>query len=515
MSWRERVAALLGVSTYQARPSNPKSLGDPEIDRAREAMGGQIAPLPVTRTRWLLADLERAQLNADGGDLALVGQLYRWMRTDGVLAGHLAARCGKAVRLPRRFSGDPEMVLELTGRDGARSVFDDMFPAAELERLADDGLVCGVGVGELVPVQGRDYPVFVRLDPEHLIYRWTESRWFYRSWAGLLPITPGDGRWILHVPGGRMSPWQAGLWPALGRAAINKAHAELNTANWEGKLANPARVAEAPAGSTDEELQSHFRNVMAWGLNTVFGLKPGWSVKLIESNGRGYESFQQTIERSERVYAIAIRGNVVTSDGGAGFSNADVPMEGETGLIDATADSIAYTINTQGIPQWVVSRYGEQALAVMPILLLKSKPPQDLSKQADTLIKVATGLKAAREELAFYGRKIDIAKITTEYAIPIEGDKDGDGTPDEEERSSPGAAPPAGEPANDTEEAASPDAAAELAQKMTEHGVERCQHGAINRCRLCGVERHRDFEMGPEGPDWKTAWKPISREVAA
>src|SRR5262249_43773973 len=148
-------------------------------------------------------------------------RLYRWMRTDGVFAGHLSSRCGKAVRLPQRFTGDPEMVQALTGRDGARSVFDDMFPPAELERLADDGLIVGVGVAELVPVEGRDYPVMVRLDPEFLQYRWQENRWYYNSVAGALPITPGDARWILHTPGGRMAPWQAGLWPSCGRAAIN------------------------------------------------------------------------------------------------------------------------------------------------------------------------------------------------------------------------------------------------------------------------------------------------------
>ena len=60
------------------------------------------------------------------------------------------------------------------------------------------------------------------------------------------------------------------------------------------------------------------------------------------------------------------------------------------------------------------------------------------------------------------------------------------------------------------------DAVAVLAAKMTELGVERCEHGSCNRCRLCGLERVRDFEIGEDGaPSWKIAWKPIGAVVTA
>lgn len=53
--------------------------------------------------------------------------------------------------------------------------------------------------------------------------------------------------------------------------------------------------------------------------------------------------------------------------------------------------------------------------------------------------------------------------------------------------------------------------AARLAAKMSELGIERCQHGAVNRCRLCGVERERDVSLGPDGqPVWAVKWKAIA-----
>jgi len=49
-----------------------------------------------------------------------------------------------------------------------------------------------------------------------------------------------------------------------------------------------------------------------------------------------------------------------------------------------------------------------------------------------------------------------------------------------------------------------------LCAKMTEHGVDRCEHGTVNRCTKCGIERVRDFEPGPDGtPVWTVRWRPI------
>jgi hypothetical protein len=305
-----------------------------------------------------------------------------------------------------------------------------MFPATELALLGADGLMLGVGIGELVPVEGRDYPVFVRLDPEFLEYRWAENRWYFRSIAGMIPITPGDGRWVLHTPGGRISPWQHGLWRAIGRAYIRKDHAALHKDNWEAKLANPARVAVAPQGAAEPQRASWFRAVMAWGVNTVFGMTPGYDVKLLESNGRGADSFNATIADQNREMIIAVAGQTVTTDGGAGFSNSDIHKSIRADLIKETAEGLAYTINTQGIPVFVASRWGADALDRSPVVEWDVTPPKDRAAEAQSLVTIAQAILQLGEALRPYDRAVDIDALSSRFGIPIAGDMDGDGRPD-------------------------------------------------------------------------------------
>ncbi len=429
--WRERLAALLGVSAYTS-PSGGygPDIGSDSVTSIRAALGGNLSPLPTTQLRWYLADLEEAQHAADAGDLSRVAQLLRAMRRDGMLSGLLGTLTGGVVGLTKKFYGDAAPVGALKAHNGSRSVFDDMCPPAELALLAGDGRMLGVGVAELLPVAGRDFPVLVRLDPQWLRYRWSENRWYYLSIAGPLPITPGDGRWVLHTPGGRQAPWQSGLWPACGRAFINKEHALLHRSNYSAKLANPARAATAPAGATETQRQGFLERVIAWGINTVFELPPGWDVKLIESNGRGFEVFQEEISSSDLEYMVAIAGQVVTTTGGTGFSNADVHQSIRADIIKDVAAALAYTVNTQILPAWTAARWGIDAIATGPAIEWDVAQPRDMQVEASSMVTVATAITSLSTALAPFSRAIDVDELTTRFGIPIAGDVDGDGTPD-------------------------------------------------------------------------------------
>lgn len=423
--------ALLAISAYARPPSSSISLDSPAVESVREALGGNIQSQPVTQIRWYMSDLESARYTADNGDLAPAARLCAAMRGDGTVSGALSSLAGGLTRLPKQFRGHPDIVSELEqGHSSVRSLFDEMLPPKELEAVAGDFVLLNVAVGELLPVEGRDFPVFCRLDPQFLRYRWNEARWYFQSVAGPIPITPGDGRWVLFL-GSRLSPWQFGKWISSGKSAILKWSSEMMRANWEAKLANPARVAKLPAAATDADAQGFVSRFGQWGLNTVFALRPGWDMSLLESKGTGHESFDKSIEGYKLEIIVDLLGQSMTTTGGEGFSNSATGLEVRADILQGLADGIGYGINTQVLPQFVVRRYGLEALETPAVMAWTTATAKDQNARASSLVQAAAAVKALYEALQPYGISPDVAELCSEFGVPVDNDKDGDGEPDD------------------------------------------------------------------------------------
>lgn len=383
--------------------------GDPERIRKER-------PLPsYTTTRYYLKDIEDAVHSADTGFLAQSARLTQSLRRDGVLGGILSTRTSGLARLPKQFRGTTHVCEALDNRNDI-GLFDKIFSPKELALFCGDGIVLGVAVGELVPLPDRPEPVFVRLNPEFLRYQWGDDAWYYDSVGGALRITPGDGRWVLHTPGGLQSPWANGLWTALARSYVAKDHAFNHRENYSSKLANPARVAVSPQGATEPQRQGFLRRVMAWGVNTAFDLPPGWDIKLIESNGTGYQVFSETIESCDKEFMIALAGQVVTITGGAGFANADIHATIRSDLIQDDGDGLATTLNTQAMPHIVSRMFGGGARCSVR---WDTKPPGNLNAEAQAIIAAANAITQANGALAPYGLKVDAREIVTRFQVPV------------------------------------------------------------------------------------------------
>lgn len=404
---------MSAITNFFARLVGARSVVRPMALAAAVANDSpQQAPPTYSVTRWEFSDLERALQAADVGDLGPAARIWKACKRDGVIHGVLSTRSHGLVQMPRRFSGD-HYAVEL------QADFDNLVPPEELALLVEDGVGLGVGVAERIKTPGQDYGVLRRLDPEYLIYRWTEDRWYYRSIVGLVPVTPGDGRWVLHVPGGAIAPWQNGLWHALGRAYIAKEHAFYLRENYSQKLANAARVAYSPQGAIETVRRGFFAKLANWGSNPVFDLPPGWDVKLLESNGRGFEVYQETIKTSNEEASITLAGQTVTTDGGAGFQNSNIHATIRSDIIQFDGNAISKTLSEQIVPHWANERFGFIGVVLRPSVAYDTTPQKDQMQEVTALNTFGQSLKSANEGLRPYNCRVDARAMAIKLGVPV------------------------------------------------------------------------------------------------
>lgn len=426
MSFLLDAAGLLARSVFEGKNPLPGFKIDSEIvTTIREALGGNLTPPPATKLEWFLEEVDAASRLADLGDLTLAAQLCRAMRRDPVISGLLATKSGGITRLPKKWFGSAEVIDALTTNEHGVSRFDLMCPPTELRKMADDADFLKVSVGELVPVKGRPYPVLERKDPEFLVYLWQYNQWCFRSNAGLLPIEPGDGRWVLHLAGPRLSPWQDGNWHALGRSWVRKDSLQHLKSNWAFHLANAARVAISPRAATNTQRAQWFQQVAAWGINTVFNTPEGWDVKLLESNGRGWEGFDTSIKEANEDFMIALAGQLVSITGGTGFSSEDLYASVRYDLIQETATPLAHTVSTQVLPFYTYLNHRDQ-FEDAPGFQYDVRRPSDLTSEAAIYTALGAGLKSIEEASAKYGLDIDAAAVFRKFGLDVKRRPAGD-----------------------------------------------------------------------------------------
>lgn len=508
----DRVAAAM-PPMLPPGPTDP--LARPPFAPVSKRKKKRTARQPKVVTRWLQADVESAQRRAGQGDLTIAARLYRSLARDGMILGLLGTLTGGLVRLPKVWKGDADAIAYMQGVEGERSNFELHFPASELAKFAGDMRVMGLGIAELLDTPCG--PVFCRLDPEYLRYRWYEDRWYYQSIDGEELVTPGDGRWILATST-RLEPWDNGLVWALSRAYISKEHAFFFRENWNMKLANPAIAGISPSGASEAQKQGWLDKLIAWGVNNVFDVPAGWDVKIIEANGTGYESFKDSASDANQEIMISIAGQVVTVTGGTGFANADIHATIRGDIIDALGQGLGEVLDAQAIPHVLAGRVANTNCSVR----WDTRKPTNRKEEADALTAAATAITALVEQFAKLGIEVDALAIAQRLNVPLKVVRD-------VIAQAPVMAPAAAQAPSANDDQApvmaemSPDDEPprdadvhQLAAKMTELGVTHCEHGKSNRCRLCGIERVRDVTRGDDGePVWAVAWRPIGQAVAA
>lgn len=475
--------------------------------RGRGKRAANLTPWMPTYQDWDVPDIDAALAMAETGNMQMVGRICDALLGDGAIVGQLSTRFDGLIQLPRSIEGPCERYAQALRED-----FDTLCSPSELGLIARDGGLQNCIFGELI--ENEDGVLrLVRRNPEFLTYRFSEGQWYVRTaHHGLEPVNPGDGRWLLAFPHGSDYPWRYGLWRPLSFAYINRRQSFLNLNAWNNSLAFPIKKLTAPKGANEEEVDETFDAINHFGPFPAIRLNEGWDFDLVQPSQATPTSLKDAIEAAKEEIVLAVSGQSGTTDPGPGFGNVGYFAKMKSELVQGDAKTLAIALNEQVIPVWAQRRFSFDGWFHAPKVSWDTTPPKDRASEANAANTSATAAKAWQEAITASGStaRVDVAAMAKQYGIPVVA------APAVAHEQGQRVLPDPGMGAADQGQDASADppsdeAAATLADKMTEHGVERCEHNSSNRCRLCGIERVRDFAPGVNGGDhqWKVAWRPI------
>lgn len=200
-------AQLLGEVEGEATPST----GAPPATPSKQE---PLCTVTVAALRAMLDEHDRGIFLRS----ALLADL---LRRDPDVYGALQQRLTALGAHPMCFDAADESPAAIAARDGLAADWPRLCSPGVRYDLATDEILMGFALGQVV----------WRWDDEHRRLRQTVESWpasaveydrTFRRWfvitatAGRLPITPGDGQWLLVAPRSDRAPW---LWGAIRPAA--------------------------------------------------------------------------------------------------------------------------------------------------------------------------------------------------------------------------------------------------------------------------------------------------------
>lgn len=364
---------------------------------------------------WTLDLIRQAEVTADTGTLRWAAELC-----DAICADDRA----KAARLQLSgLFGLPLAFEDGVGRLRRRArraieVEEDWWSAFSDETLLDLlmwGVVLGVGLARITWVEERGrvvprlevwHPRALRWDP------WT-STWRVRLFDGSeIPITPGDGTWVLYTPQAENEPWKHGAWKPIARWWRAKRYA---MGDWgrHSEQASGLKVATTEDG-TDEDRTRIATDLSGAGSDVAMALPPGWDMKQLSVAASTVDVFDRLIDAADDATTISFLGqNLTTEVKGGSYSATSVHETVSRSVLRALASSLAGTLRAQVLVPWAIFNFGAVDVAPWPAWDLS--PPTD-RKQDTEILEGRTRVAVA---VAGQGAPVDWRKFAEAAEIPL------------------------------------------------------------------------------------------------
>lgn len=364
---------------------------------------------------WTLDLIRQAEVTADGGNLRWAAELCDAIQADDRLK---AARLqlGGLFGLPLTFEDGVGRLRRRARR--AIEVEEDWWSAFSDETLLDLlmwGVVLGVGLARIswVEERGRVVPRLEVWHPRALRWDPYAGTWKVRLFDGSeIPITPGDGTWVLFTPQAENEPWKHGAWKSIARWWRAKRYA-LGDWGKHSEQASGLKVATTEDG-TDADRRQIANDLMGVGGDAALALPPGWDLEQLSVASSTVDVFDRLIDAADDATTVSMLGqNLTTEVKGGSYSATSVHETVSRSVLRALASSLAGTLRAQVLVPWAVFNFGNAEVAPWPAWDLS--PPTD-RKQDSEVLEARTRVAVA---VADQGAPVDWRKFAEAAEIPL------------------------------------------------------------------------------------------------
>lgn len=451
---------------------------------------------------WDLESIRTARTAQLHGNMQPAASLALAVKTDAAIYSALQNRLAPQRGLPIELAAANDTALakiqkcegeDLFGQDGITLPTEVRTEIGEA--LAMHGFSVATNVwtprcdGRRVDVEIRPWPM------EHVRFNRATKMLETRTEShGLEEIRHGNGRWIVFAQT-RTSPWGWGALLALALIWADRAFGIRDRSRASTSHGNAKMIGELPQGIPLDGPEAAAFLLLLKTMHEAlpYGIRPaGAKTDMLVNTSTAWQVFKEIIDSNLSDAARVLLGHDGTIRAAGGNYIKDGYLFGVSAdIVESDVHTIERGLYTGTIEPWAAMNYGSSDHAPR----VKYKLPD---ADADTLRSaMAARKKAFWEDIA--ATKANGFALTQKYVDELAEDY--------------GVRPPSLTVAVDVDGTTidqAYEAAAELAVKMTELGVERCEHDRCNRCHLCGIERMHDVSIDEAGqPTWAIAWQPI------
>jgi hypothetical protein len=358
-------------------PTNDPAWQPPRdtIDNAARARAQTIyreIPISTVSTEWDIRGIRDALQNLLVGlfdrPAQLVDAIVGDDRVQATLGSRLGGLFGREVR--HKPANDSA---------AAREVFDawvEAWPRIALEdvmtEIAQWGIMIRVAPAQVLWDTSR--PIWTpHPQPWHPRYAWyhfTARTYLTSTLDGLVPIVPGDGKWLLHTPRGQYRGWLHGAVRAIAQPWIIRNFAYRDWARYSERHGMPIMRAYVPAASDPTQRAAFVASVQSMGQETAIMLPKGvddqfsYDLDMLEATDRSWESFPGLIDRCDMSIVLALLFQNLTTEVKEGsFAAARVHADVRQAALASDNRALAFTVRRDLARPFAAFNFGEPELA--------------------------------------------------------------------------------------------------------------------------------------------------------